>query len=150
MVKNNIIEEIREEYLIDKSYVLNRINGPCDCLTLSCISNPNIFVIKYLITESGEQNLSVDSINFAIKYNPNLMVIKYMIEKTNFEYMIDILPFQRFILILPIITENYYRFNEFLNKGIIKYGKQPMIHWINLINPLMINKINMNIFQYLY
>ncbi len=119
----------------------------CDCLMLSCISNTNIFVIKYLIQQIEEKNLVFDYIDYAIQLNPNLMLVKYLIEKTNLEIKINTSTFIRYIQILPLITENYDRFNELLNQGISKYDTEHLIRQMDSINPLIIDDSNMKLLR---
>ena len=139
-----------KNHFIDKKYISNIIklimnnNKLCDCLMLSCISNCNVQVIKYLnecMVNNNQGELYIDQ---AIQSNPNPMVAKYLIEKTNLDINVIGSKFKKYIKVRPIITENYHRFNQLLSRGITKFGME-INYSIDSINPLMIDLSNKKI-----
>ena len=124
-----------------------------DCLLSACWLN-NISVVKYLIEQQKIDPRTcslrgLTCINRACLNDSNLDVLIYLINNTSVSFNSEYIKLRTFQQILPSITDNFYRFNEFIQEVIKRQGLNNLLPSMRLINPLMFNKNNFDLVNFM-
>ncbi len=159
---DNTCLEIIQYLIEDVKMNQNRLNiKGYNCLMASCrttrtLKYINLEIVKYLIEEC---KMDVNTISqcgnncFTLScmenINDKIQIIIYLIEKTNVPLLFEKIKPEKIDLILPLIKNNYLRFNEIIEIAMTVIDNEKIINILKNVNPMMINsqlaqKLNIN------